>query len=129
ARADAVHGEARDGLGRAGGALQRDGQAALEVEAEQRLQSGGEPDQRGHHEHADEQDREPQSSGLQSSVTPFAVILNWQSRRSAARRHITIRCRNISKYSMTWLISVSMVNSSVTVRAPESTRRKDCLAA
>jgi len=55
--------------------------------------------------------------------------LNSHSRNFAARRHITIRGRKISKYSITWDNRVSIVNSSVIVRAPSSTRRKECSTA
>ena len=47
----------------------------------------------------------------------------------AAWRHICIRFRKISKYSITWLIDVSIVSSRLTVRASESTRRNLCSTA
>ena len=113
------------------GRLQDDGDAALEVEAERRLQPAGEQaGQRGDDERADEDDRQPEPSGaFHASSAPLIINRNRQSSVSAAWRHICIRPRKISKYSMTWLISVSMVSSRVTVRASESTRRKHCSAA
>ena len=62
-----------------------------------------------------------------SSFVPLIWSLNAHSSNFAACRHITIRGRKISKYSITW--DVSMVNSSVIVRAASSTRRNECSTA
>ena len=50
-------------------------------------------------------------------------------KNSAARRHMSMRVRKISKYSITGQISVSIVSSSVIVRALGSTFRKEWTAA
>src|SRR5205085_3500356 len=92
-------------------------------------EAGDEARDRGRHDQRDEEQRQPETAGVHSSWAPLMFSRNRQSSVSAARRHMTIRPRKISKYSMTWLISVSIVSSSVTVRADESTRRKDCSAA
>ena len=62
-----------------------------------------------------------------SSFVPLIWSLNAHPSNFAACRHITIRGRKISKYSITW--DVSMVSSSVIVRAASSTRRNECSTA
>ena len=105
--------------------------AALEVQAQGGLQgTGGETDQGPHDEQRHHGDREPQAAGsLHASSEPFTTSRNRASSISAARRHSCILPRKISKYSITWLIWVSMVSSRLTVRASESTRRNDCSTA
>jgi len=58
-------------------------------------------------------------------VVPLICNLNSHPRNFAARRHIAIRGRKISKYSITCDNRVSIVNSSVIVWAASSTRRKE----
>src|SRR5581483_11628857 len=128
--ADVLERAVHDLLGRPRRRLEDHGHPALEIEPEDRLGPGRERDDRSHDEQRHERDREPQvAGGLHASSAPLIVSLKRQSRTSAAFRHICMRPRKISRYSMTWLISVSIVSSSVTVLAAESTRRNDCSAA
>ena len=122
-----VHDVARRALGR----REDHRDAALEVQAQGGLQgTGGEADQGPHDEQGHHDDREPQAAGsLHASSEPFTTSRNRASSISAARRHSCILPRKISKYSITWLIWVSMVSSRLTVRASESTRRNDCSTA
>ena len=92
--------------------------------------TGREAQQRGDDEHADQDDRGPEAAGsLHASSAPFTTSRKRASSISAAWRHSCMRPRKISKYSITWLIWVSMVSSRLTVRASESTRRNDCSTA
>jgi hypothetical protein len=63
------------------------------------------------------------------SFVPLICSLNSQPNHFAARRHITMRGRKISKYSITCERRVSIVSSRVIVRAPSSTRRNECWTA
>ena len=63
----------------------------------------------------------PRCLALYSSRVPLITRLKSQPRKAAARRHITMRDRKISKYSMTCETVVSMSSESVIVRAAAST--------
>ena len=104
---------------------------SLEVEPEDRLQRAArEPDHGRERQCQHEDDGGPQASrALHASSAPFTMRRNRASRCSAATRQSCIRPRKISKYSMTWLMPVSIVSSRLTVRAAESTRRNDCSTA
>ena len=70
-RAGLLHGVGRGAVGR----LQDDGDAALEVEAERRRQPAGEQaGQRDGHEHADEDDRQPEPSGVSHASSAPLII-------------------------------------------------------
>ena len=64
----------------------------------------------------------------QSRLWPLTVMRNLQSRPSAARRHIIIRVRKISKYSRMSDTAVSIWSSRVMVRSVASTRTKEWVA-
>ena len=64
-------------------------------------------------------------AGIYSIWAPLISILKLQFRKTAARRHIIIRTRNISKYSITGQMAVSMVNSKVMLFFSELTLRKE----
>ena len=122
-----LHGVRRCAVGR----RQDHRYAALEVQAEHRLQPAARERgdrQSGYDRH--DHDRHPQTAAaLHASSCPFANSWKRASIANAAWRHICILPRKISKYSMTWLILVSIVSSKLTVRASESTRRKLCSTA
>ena len=103
----------------------------FEVEPEDRFQRPGrEADQRRERQHQHEDDRCPQAArSPHANSAPFTTRRNRASRCSAATRQSCMRPRKISKYSMTWLMPVSIVSSRLTVRAAESTRRNDCSTA
>src|SRR6185503_12734934 len=105
--------------------------AALQIETENWLEASER--ERSDADRDDQHDRDhrhPQSAAaLHANSWPFANSWKRALIASAACRHICILPRKISKYSMTWLIWVSIVSSRLTVRASEFTRRKLCSTA
>src|SRR5207302_1590724 len=63
------------------------------------------------------------------SFVPLIISLNSHPSNFAARRHMTMRGRKISKYSITWDRRVAVASSRVIVRAVSSTRRNECSTA